>query len=61
MAEQYAKNYDLIPFAGTDNHRASKQLRFGGMQSSTPIIDEQDFVFRVKNGEMTPFRHTVEE
>ena len=61
MAEQYAKNYDLIPFAGTDNHRASKQLHFGGMQSSTPIIDEQDFVSRVKNGEMTPFRHTVEE
>jgi hypothetical protein len=61
LAEQYAENYGLIPFAGTDNHRADKQLCFGGMQSTSPIIDERDFVLRVKNGEMTPFRYTKKE
>jgi hypothetical protein len=56
MAEIYAKKYGLIPFAGSDNHRASGQSKLGGMQSKEPIIDELDFVKRVKNGEITPFR-----
>lgn len=55
MAAQYAKNYELLPFAGSDNHRAGKQPQLGGMQSDTPIRDEKDFVNRVKNGEMTLF------
>ena len=59
MATQYAKNYGLLPFAGTDNHRAGKQALFGGMQSDTPIQDEADFVQRVKNGEMSPFRREI--
>ena len=58
-AELYAKNYGLPPFAGTDNHRAGKQALFGGMQSDTPIQDEADFVQRVKNGEMSPFRREI--
>jgi len=53
MAALYAEKYFLLPFAGSDNHRAGKQTRFGGMQSETPLIDEKDFVARVKNGEMT--------
>ncbi|MBQ7336663.1 MAG: histidinol phosphatase [Clostridia bacterium] len=59
MAEQYAKNYALLPFAGTDNHIGGKQTRFGGMQSETPIRDEDDFVQRVKNGEMQIFRRVI--
>ena len=60
LAAQYAKNYGLLPFAGTDNHRGGAQTRFGGMQSNTPILDEADFVRRVKNGDMIPFSHTLE-
>ena len=60
LAAQYAKNYGLLPFAGSDNHRGSAQTRFGGMQSDTPIIDEADFVRRVRNGGMIPFSHTLE-
>ena len=56
MAEEYAKNYELIPFAGSDNHRGGKQEFFGGMRAKTPILDEMDFVTRVKNGELEPFR-----
>ena len=55
MAEEYAKNYDLLPFAGTDNHLCAAMKRLGGMRSQTPITDEADFVSRVKNGQMTPF------
>lgn len=56
MAEQYAMNYNLIPFAGTDNHNAARQITFGGMQTARPITSEQDFATLVKFGEAVPFR-----
>lgn len=56
LAKEYAKNYGLLPFAGTDNHTAGQKNILGGMCSRTPILDEQDFVNRVKSGEMKPFR-----
>ena len=55
MAEFYANSYGLIPFAGSDNHRAHGQKKLGGMRSTAPILDEADFVLRVKDREMTPF------
>lgn len=61
MAELYAKNYNLIPFAGTDNHQAGTQTKFGGMQSKAPIANEQDFVLGVKNGDIIPFEHDIGE
>ena len=54
MAEIYAESYNLIPFAGSDNHWAQKK-ELGGMQADEPILDEQDFAKRVKSGEITPF------
>lgn len=60
MAEEYAKNYGLLAFAGTDNHRGGAQTTFGGMKSDTPIVDEADFVKRVKNGEMQIFSRVIE-
>ena len=60
MAEEYAKNYGLIEFAGTDNHRGPADRLLGGMSGTSPITDEADFVRRVKNGEMTPFRTDLE-
>ena len=56
MAKQYAENYGLLPFAGSDNHVGSARPTLGGMQSPTPITDEADFVRRVKNGEMQLFQ-----
>ncbi len=60
MAKHYAKQYDLIAFAGSDNHSAARQTTLGGMQSETPIFDELDFIKQVKNGEMTPFHKVVD-
>ena len=56
LADQYARNYKLIAFAGSDNHKGSGQTLLGGMRTVSPIVDELDFVERVKSGEATPFR-----
>ena len=60
MAGHYVKSYNLIPFAGSDNHIAANKSTLGGMQSDTKIKDEQDFVARVKSGEIVPFRLDLE-
>ena len=56
MAKHYANSYSLLSFAGSDNHVAGNAQHFGGMQAESPILDELDFVTRVKNGELVPFR-----
>ena len=56
MTEIYVKQYELIPFAGSDNHLASGQKLLGGMEADSPVRDVADFIERVKNGEMKPFR-----
>lgn len=60
MAEEYAKSYELLTFAGSDNHGASKKKTLAGMSSSTPIVDEADFVDRVKNRELEIFSIVLE-
>lgn len=59
MARHYADAYGLLHFAGTDNHTAHKRRSFGGMECETPIADEADFVTRVLNGTLKPFRMEV--
>ena len=55
MAKQYAENYGLLTFAGSDNHVGDAIKYLGGMQSAVPIADELDFVNRVKQGELSIF------
>ena len=61
MAEHYVKQYGLIPFAGSDNHRAAQQTVLYGMRSEAPVKDEADFISKIKSGEMTPFRRDVSQ
>ena len=61
LAEQYAENYGLLRFAGSDNHAGGRQSLFGGMATETPLLSVADFIARVKNGEATPFFRTKEE
>ena len=49
MAEIYAKNYELIPFAGSDNHRASGQKKLAGLCFDEPVCDVEDFIEKIKN------------
>ena len=60
MAEHYAQAYGLLPFAGSDNHQAGNQMKFGGMESDVPIENENDFIEKVRNGELKLFCHNRE-
>ena len=61
LAEQYAENYGKLRFAGTDNHVAGRQPRFGGMATETPISSVEDFIARVTSGEAKPFSREENE
>ena len=39
LAVQYAENYGLRPFAGSDNHHSGKASGFGGIATEVPIED----------------------
>jgi len=51
MAGLYAKKYELIEFAGSDNHQGDKQKYLAGMSFECTIPNEREFVDRVKKGE----------
>ena len=54
LAEILAENYHLLRFAGSDNHIAGRKTKLGGMRLESPILNEADFVERVKNGKAKP-------
>lgn len=61
MAKLYAKNYYLLPFAGSDNHRGKAQTKLAGVKLSSKIESEYDFVQRIKNGEHKVFHKELGE
>ena len=61
MARHYAESYDLLPFAGSDNHSAEQHRILGGVMSDRPITDVADFVSLAKEGKLTPFVYNVDE
>ena len=44
MAKIYAEEYELIPFAGSDNHNAGNSLKYAGVMTNEPVLDELHFV-----------------
>ena len=60
MADLYVKNYGLLEFAGSDNHNAGNHKILAGMCSETPVVDENDFVAKIKNGQMSIFTTSVD-
>ena len=55
MAAQYCQNYQLIPFAGTDNHVGGAKTSFGGMATEEPLQDVQAFIEAVLSRRARPF------
>lgn len=55
MAKLYAEHYGLLAFAGSDNHSGDKHRVFAGMCSETPVMNETEFVERLKSGMMQTF------
>lgn len=61
MAQNYASAYDLIPLAGSDNHKGANHKKLCGIGCNSPIIDEADFIKKAKNRELEPFCRVLEE
>lgn len=61
MAEHYAKSYDMIFFAGSDNHSGDKQKKLAGMCCDSQIKSEQDFINKTLNGELSIFSYEISE
>ena len=56
LAVQYAENYGLLPFAGSDNHRGGDHERgFGGIATQTPIQDAREIKDIVIGGKYRVF------
>lgn len=55
MADAYANAYQLLKIAGSDNHAGNNVKRLAGIETSSPLLNEQDFISRVKNGDITLF------
>ena len=55
MAAQYCQNYQLIPFAGTDNHVGGAKTSFGGMATEEPLQGVQAFIEAVLSRRARPF------
>lgn len=60
MAKQYARNYQLIPFAGSDIHGKEPHGERAGMCCKIPVLNENDFVQKVLAGEMQLFHAQLE-
>ena len=55
LARQYAENYNLPFFAGSDNHSAGQRTVFGGIMTERRIESMEDFLRMAHAGEYTPF------
>ena len=55
-AEEYSKNYALIRFAGSDNHRGPATKSLAGMATEAPLKDVNDFISAVLSGNAKPFK-----
>ena len=55
MAKKYADSYELIPFAGSDNHSAGKHKRLAGIITDEPVRDEAHFMELVKSKKTQTF------
>ncbi len=59
-AQKYAKQYDLLEFAGTDNHGFTYEY-LSGMESEAPIESVYDFIKMVKEKKMKVFSLPLEQ
>ena len=60
MAKTYADSYGLLHFAGSDAHGIARK-RLAGICTDSPILNEADFIERVKNGKTEIFSKNITE
>ncbi len=59
-AREYAKNYSLIPSAGSDNHNFASQKKLAGIKTPRRLADIGDFIYAMRHGEYKIFSEKVE-
>ncbi len=55
LADIYANHYNLLKFAGSDNHNASRQKKLAGVGFEEPINSVDEFITKIKNNEFDCF------
>lgn len=55
LAMQYAQNYELALFAGSDNHAAAGVRRLGGIECELPIENERELKALLLDGKINIF------
>ena len=55
LAKIYCKSYNLLEFAGSDNHFAERKKFLAGLCFEQPISSVSDFIEKVKSGKMQIF------
>lgn len=55
MAKEFAKNYGLAPFAGSDNHSAYAQKKLAGIKTKERIENIIDFIDIIQSGDYKIF------
>jgi predicted metal-dependent phosphoesterase TrpH len=55
LAAQYAENYGLQIFAGSDNHVAERQKRLSGIETEKELSSIDELIAAVRAGEFKLF------
>lgn len=55
LAQQYCRHYGLLPFAGSDNHSASRQTLLSGIRCQEPITSVEDFIEKMRSRQIALF------
>lgn len=55
MAEVYATEYELLPFAGSDNHRAGNCERLAGVDLQYSVNSVEEFIAAIRSRSYTVF------
>lgn len=59
LANIYADHYGLLKIAGSDNHLGPNQKKFAGICCEEPICSVEDFIERVKTGNLQIFTDEI--
>lgn len=60
MALMYCEHYNLLKFAGSDNHTASAQKKLAGVCCEEPISSVEEFIEKAKAGQLELFTLNLE-
>ena len=61
MAKMYQEYYELLPFAGSDNHNTENTTTLAGMEAEKPVNSVGEFINAVKEKSMRPFYVRIKE